>query len=215
MISIWSSLGRAAFVAGAVAWGCAGVLSYVTAIIGEARAADSFAKDLVVKGLTIVDAKGKPRCKGKATHPTRAAESTPRVRLYDEMGTLRAALMLIEGEPWLGFSDEKGTTRAALILIEGDPVLALRDEKGKPRAELMLTKGRPGLVLSDEKGTMRARLMVIEGEHRLALYDEKGGLRAVFGSAGLEVTRTGETVKTAPSSVTLFDKDGNVMWKAP
>jgi hypothetical protein len=49
----------------------------------------------------------------------------------------------------------------------------------------------------------------------LNLYDANGQLRAVLGSTDLETIKTGATEKTAPSSLTLFDKDGKVMWRKP
>jgi hypothetical protein len=53
----------------------------------EARAADSVAKDLVVRSLTIVDEHGNPRIVLDST------KNTPRLRFSDEKGTTRAALV--------------------------------------------------------------------------------------------------------------------------
>ncbi len=39
--------------------------------------------------------------------------------------------------------------------------------------------------------------------------------RALLGTAELETLRTGATEKTSPSSLTLFDKSGRVLWSAP
>jgi hypothetical protein len=49
----------------------------------------------------------------------------------------------------------------------------------------------------------------------LDLYDSAGNLRAVLGTADLQVSRTGAMEKTAPSSLTLFDKKGKVLWQIP
>jgi hypothetical protein len=49
----------------------------------------------------------------------------------------------------------------------------------------------------------------------LNLYDADGQLRAALGSTDLETIKTGATETTAPSSLTLFDKDGKVMWSRP
>jgi hypothetical protein len=44
---------------------------------------------------------------------------------------------------------------------------------------------------------------------------DKTGTRAVFGQAQLETVRIGATEDTGPSSLTLFDKKGRVLWHAP
>lgn len=49
---------------------------------------------------------------------------------------------------------------------------------------------------------------------RLALSDEKQQ-RAVLGVAELADTKTGTQIKTAPSTLMLFDNAGKVLWAAP
>jgi hypothetical protein len=154
----------------------------------EARAGDSSAKNLVAKSLTIVDEHGKPRIK------LASIENSAALVLYDEKGTIRASL---------GTDNETGTA------------LGLNDEKGKPRAALYGTRDGSALALFDEQGKPSAGLATDKGAPRLAIVDGQGTLRAVFGSAQLEDTRTGETEATGPSSVTLFDKDGKPIWRAP
>ena len=76
----------------------------------EASAANSSAKDLVVRSLKIVDEQGTTRAGLSATKHGGSA-----LDLYDEKGTLRAALGASKDGPALGFSDEKGTLRATLV----------------------------------------------------------------------------------------------------
>jgi hypothetical protein len=198
----------------------------------EARAADSSVKDLVVRKLTIVDEQGNRRI-ALATQADRAV-----LMLFDENGTLRASLVdLKDGPaglslddekgttrvtltaardvPGLTISDERGNTRADLIAAENGPSLLLDDEKGTQRVMLVAAKGGPELDLSDEKGTSRADLITSKNGPGLLLDDEKGKPRAVFGAMQLETTRTGATEETGPSSVTLFGKNGKLIWRAP
>jgi hypothetical protein len=71
------------------------------------------------------------------------------------------------------------------------------------------------MVLDDEKGNERIGLEITNDNPGVDLYDEKGNTRAVLGRAPLETVRTGATEVTAPSSLTLFNKEGNVIWRAP
>lgn len=54
-----------------------------------------------------------------------------------------------------------------------------------------------------------------DGGPHLDLFDNRGRLRAVLGTVNLERTRTGATEKTAPSSLTLFDKKEKLIWQIP
>jgi len=94
----------------------------------EARAANSSARDFVVRSLTVVDDQGTPRA---------------------GLGSGKDGLGLV-------LSDEKGTGRASLAALKDGPSLALLDEQGTPRAGLGSGKNEPALVLYDEKGTRRA-----------------------------------------------------------
>ena len=51
--------------------------------------------------------------------------------LVDEDGELRAALTLVNGEPFLGLKDKNDKLRAALTLVNGEPFLGLRDKDEK------------------------------------------------------------------------------------
>jgi hypothetical protein len=54
-----------------------------------------------------------------------------------------------------------------------------------------------------------------KGKALLSLSDKEGHLRAVLGPTSLETVKTGATEETAPGSLTLFDKEGKVIWQAP
>jgi hypothetical protein len=58
---------------------------------------------------------------------------------------------------------------------------------------------------------------MIAGDNRtqLILWDTKGVARLQLGQTELQVSKTEVVEKRPASSVTLFDKDGNLIWKAP
>ena len=81
-------------------------------------------------------------------------------------------------------------------------------------AQKVVKAGRFEVV--DSRGKLRAMLsMMPDGRPVLSLHDKDGRIRAVLGATELEAIRTGESTKTAESSLVLFDKDGKVMWRAP
>jgi hypothetical protein len=167
----------------------------------EARAADSFAKDLVVRSLAIVDERGIPRIVLDSN------KNTPRLRFSDEKGTTRAALGVDKVGPAIGpallLYDENGTVRAGLDATKDRTALMLFDEKGTTRTSLGEYKAGPVLDLRDEKGTTRAALAATEDGSVLGLQDEKGTPRAILGAD-----------KDGPG-LNLSDKDGKPIWRAP
>jgi len=133
----------------------------------EARAADSSAKELVARSLTIVDEQGNRRI---------ALDSRPAVMLYDEKGTLRASLAATNDSPVLALFDKRETQRAKLGTGNDGPVLVLFDEKGTLRADLSAAADNAGagLGLFDEKETPRATLVATKDGSALALRDKEG-----------------------------------------
>jgi hypothetical protein len=124
----------------------------------------------------------------------------PRARLETDAG----------GLPGLKFFDASGEQRTEFILTEkGEPLLALWGKGAKTYDGLYLRDR--GVALADTQGKVRATL----DDDGFTLLDEKEKLRAVLGSTTLETVRTGATETTAPSSLTLFDKDGKVIWQVP
>jgi hypothetical protein len=93
----------------------------------------------------------------------------------------------------------------------------LVDDKGKARATLgCQVGGSPTLTLDDGKGQDRISLGLAEdGTPSLVLIDGNGQPRVVLGVAKWDDPRTGQRVKTAPSSLILSNKDGKIIWKAP
>jgi hypothetical protein len=169
----------------------------------------SGARDLMAKSLTIVDEKGTPRVYLATT------KDGPRLRLNDEKATPRVVVGVNKDGPGVLLNDEKGVPHVSLAVNKDGPGVVLDDEKGTPRAYVQVTKDGPGVTIDDEKGTARICLKVLKNGPSVVLYDEERQPRAVLGSTPLERVRTGATETTAPSSLTLFDKEGKVIWKAP
>jgi hypothetical protein len=93
--------------------------------------------------------------------------------------------------------DSKGTERASLVADNaGSVFLVMFDTTGKPRADLQVSPYGPSLNF----------------------YDPNANTRLVLGSTSLvgsHVVSGGVVEKNPPSSLVLFDKDGNVLWRAP
>lgn len=130
--------------------------------------------------------------------------------------------------------DGAGKTRATLgfdtapgFAPAKSPGLALYDAAGKWRAELCLgPDGSPDLALYGTGGKWRTegwdetspRAIVClgpDGSPGLTLNDGVGNARAIVACTTAEDKRTGTEIQAPGSTVTLFNADGHVMWKAP
>jgi hypothetical protein len=58
-----------------------------------------------------------------------------------------------------------------------------------------------------------ASLSLTDGKPNLSMYDAAGNARNVMGYVSLENTATGTTIQTSESALTLFGKDGKVIWQ--
>ena len=154
---------------------------------GKARAADSGATALIARSLAIVD----------------------------DRGNARVVLMINKDGPGVALVDEKGTPRVLLEIAKDGPSVDLNDEKGRAGVVLVTNKDGPGVFLYGEKRKAGVDLVVTRDGPSVSLDDEKGNARAVLGTMPLEAVHTGATEITAPSSLTLFDKESKVIWRAP
>ncbi len=134
----------------------------------------------------------------------------PSFSLWDAAGKPRAELTVTTRGPDLLLSDAAGKTRAALNVTPRGPSLWLLDTAEKTRISLGLDTGSPVLALSDPAGNPHAVLT----EGRLSLQDAQQ-FKAVVGVVGTKEIDTGESRTTSAAAVTLFDKDGKVIWQAP
>jgi hypothetical protein len=101
----------------------------------------------------------------------------------------------------LAVADAQGTTR---VNISSTAILL----KGNERESLYLDPTAVGFTSSN--GIVKTTL----GQAQLHLTDDQG-FSASLGLAELVTPRTGEVHKTSAASLVLFDKDKNVIWKAP
>lgn len=139
--------------------------------------------------------------------------------------------------------DAEGKVLGRFGAFFGEPGLHLYDSNGKPRATLQVFNDQAGLSLFNSNLQIGARLQVFnDGAHlamgnsnsqmeaRLRMFNDGAGLvndgaglelsdregfRTTIGNTELVTPRTGETHQTSAASVVLFDKDKNVLWKAP
>ena len=136
--------------------------------------------------------------------------------LRDEGGSIRARL----------FITAKSTTNMNIpgigtpmpVTFNPKATLALYDEKEQVsgivdadsisffKYHVLLSGGI--LSLGDEKAG------VVVSPYSLGLYDEQG-YQATLGRSALVTPRTGETQMRSAASLVMFDKNKNVIWKAP
>jgi hypothetical protein len=110
----------------------------------------------------------------------------------------------------LELRDKAGNLRAGWSAEDDGSLLMLLDPAGKVRAGLTMTAKGPGLTLYDPAGKIRAEL----SEDSLEITDAQQ-FRAVVGVTALGTIATGESDTTSAAAVTLFGKDGKVIWRAP
>ncbi len=127
----------------------------------------------------------------------------------------------VDGHSTLLFSDNGMNVRLSLQTNkDGTSSLYLNQRKGA--GGIVLTSS-PAILVSDRKDKTRLFIGLEKDESVfLSLSDREGISRAVLGSTTLKITRPGmaggkvETEEKRPeSSLVLFDKAGQLIWKAP
>jgi hypothetical protein len=138
----------------------------------------------------------------------------PRMTLYDANGKERASLCVVVHMPHLILRDANEKERVSLFDRGDSPTLILRDASQNPRAMLSVGINQAWLSLLSSEGKAGAEMSVTPGGPSLQLSDAPG-FKAVIGTVDLQTTRTGEAHRTSAASVALFEKDGQVIWRAP
>jgi hypothetical protein len=130
------------------------------------------------------------------------------LRLMDNSGQLPSIRLSSssDGTAELKFSDGKGRDRLIMSLfpLVGTSLL-LSDEEGRTNAVLH----------APSRGSAFLRLEKAFFSQDAVYLSDAQGFAAQLGVSELAVPRTGETQKTSAASLVLFDKDKNVIWKAP
>ena len=146
-------------------------------------------------------------------------DGTPALSLFDKNQQTRVGLGLSKGgEPSISLSDKNAQGRLGLFVLKGGgPALSLTDKDGRTRMLLDVDEdGKPLLAFLDKNKQLRVELGLLgDDSPTLRLNDKHGNNRATLGYAELETTRTGTVTKQSESSFVLFDKNSNVIWKAP
>ena len=143
-------------------------------------------------------------------------DTGPALHLYGKDGERSVALAVSDEGAMLALGDEQGKVRAELRLGEqGRPQLAFFRNDGKPIGAFSIFDTGPALQLYGKDGECSVALAVSDEGPRLALGDENGKSRAVLGCTELKNESDGIVMKLPPSSLVLFDEQGNVTWRAP
>jgi hypothetical protein len=162
--------------------------------------------------------------------PTRTVEAEEFV-LRDSSGTKRAALQLTRTEPFeipeavpplkvpagvsanLTLYGEKGEIRAVLGAAPLASALAFYGYDGNPHVTIGNLGGETP-TLNMRSGDNKAEVTVDRNGPQFDLMDNDG-FSLKLGSTALVTGRTGEQHKTSAASLTMFGKDGKVLWSAP
>lgn len=149
-----------------------------------------------------------------------ASEDRVMLGLYGEhsgrYGGIRAGLSIVNDIPALSLYDKDQRERVTVEANESAPSLILRDTRENEivRVGFDPLSSSPTVSLMEEGGTVAASLSLNDDGPNLWLWD-KERYSAILGSTGLVTPRTGEAHQTSAASLVLFDKDKNVIWKAP
>jgi len=110
----------------------------------------------------------------------------------------------------LELRDKAGKLRGLWTVGNDGPLLVLCDPAGKPRAALGVDADGADLMLLGAPGKGQTWL----AQDTFSVTDAQG-FKAVVGVTQTETTKTGESHTTSAAAVTLFGRDGKVIWRAP
>jgi hypothetical protein len=114
--------------------------------------------------------------------------------------------------------------RQSRIIMETGKGISFYDSQGNPKSsfneesliyfgdDCNLTLKRNDLWMLGKEGDVRVTLK--KGNPLIAITDSRG-FKTNIGVSELTTIKTGENHTTSASSVVLFDKEGDVIWKAP
>jgi hypothetical protein len=110
----------------------------------------------------------------------------------------------------LELRDKAGKLRGLWTVGDTDTILVLCNAAGMPHASLGVDADGPDLMLLGEPGKGQTWL----AQDTFSVTDAQG-FKAVVGVTETETIKTGESHTTSAAAVTLFGKDGKVIWRAP
>jgi len=104
-------------------------------------------------------------------------------------------------------TDQNGMQRAELSMTGGAPGLSISGTD-KASALLAVNSDGPFLLLSGPQGELSVNLDLIQ-------LSDRQGFRSVLGVTNIVFPTTGESHKTSAAALTMFDKEGKLIWQAP
>lgn len=177
------------------------LLVAVVLLVGAAQSEEP--KELTVRKLVVVDDDGKDRIV-LSTHRL----TGPLLSLYGKSEGVSASLAVWDGLDSAELRLNSGDAHAGLkSQTAGNVVLDLRNGKGNFITITALNE-TIGILLAEqgEFGYL--------GSSSLRLQDSEGFISSL-GTTSLKTAETGETSETSAASLTMFHKDGKVIWRAP
>ena len=138
-------------------------------------------------------------------------EETPNLYLQSKGEKTHVSIKALDSFADVSVEKRSGDSASLSVLANSEPggVVSVRgqrspfDAKKQISLEDLLRYGSASLSLSKD------------GSGVLEITDTNGSSRVVLGTTELVGTRTEEKTIRPPSSIVLFDKDGNVIWSAP
>jgi hypothetical protein len=137
--------------------------------------------------------------------------------LKDDSGNIRARLF-VTAKTTTNVTIPSLGDRPVPVTYNPRPMLSLYDEKGQATGMLdddsitfvksHVLLGNGVLLMGDQTAA------VVVSPYNVGLSDEQG-FQATLGRTSLVTPRTGEKQMTSAASLVMFDKNKNVIWKAP
>jgi hypothetical protein len=155
-------------------------------------------KTIVANQFILADDNGKPR----ATLWMNTNNRVPELLFFNEQERVAAKLQPSS----LALFDAQGPIRGLFSVNNTGGSLLLIDSE-RPLKQVFLQPGSVAMI--DDRGSQAT----VEAGH-LKVYDREG-FAATLGTEALVTPHTGETHKTSAASLVMFDKNKNVLWRAP
>lgn len=166
--------------------------------------------------LFFSDEHGTPKARIGENGVTASDINANRLNVEDESGKTRARLFVTKRDTTT--MTLPGMTQPVPVTFNPTAMLALYDEKGQAVGMLeddsiTFSKSHVSLMggvlsLGDQTSA------VVISPYSVDLFDEQG-FAATLGRKALVTPRTGETQLRSAASLVMFDKNKNVIWKAP
>ena len=175
------------------------------------QAAEDIPVVMKAKSFQVVDEQGVVRAEMKAS----VDNGNPSIALCGTDGKARMTMSLAGDDPAIQLFDKSGGTRAGMRIAGNEQSFQLCDKDGNTRVGMRLAGDDAAVALTDSAGKPRVDMKITDDAPSMAVLDQDGAIRAQMGVTPVVNKKTKAQSLTAESSLMLFDKDGNVAWKAP